>query len=62
MRITVPFHNRDLKRKTLSRIIGQSGLLPEEFRRLLWQRSEIESEELLSEVDSRRACGPFFPT
>jgi predicted RNA binding protein YcfA (HicA-like mRNA interferase family) len=31
LRVTVPFHNRDLKRKTLASIIEQSGLSPEEF-------------------------------
>jgi predicted RNA binding protein YcfA (HicA-like mRNA interferase family) len=35
LRVTIPFHNRDLKRKTLSSIIEQSGYTPEEFLDLL---------------------------
>jgi len=35
LRVTVPFHNRDLKRGTLSSIIEQAGLTPEEFTELL---------------------------
>ena len=35
LRVTVPFHNRDLKRGTLQSIIKQSGLTNEEFLRLL---------------------------
>lgn len=34
-RITVPFHNRDLKRGTLHSIIRQAGLTVEEFEKLL---------------------------
>jgi predicted RNA binding protein YcfA (HicA-like mRNA interferase family) len=30
-RVTVPFHNKDLKRKTLVSIIKQAGYTPEEF-------------------------------
>jgi predicted RNA binding protein YcfA (HicA-like mRNA interferase family) len=35
LRVTLPFHNRDLKRRTLESIIEQAGLTTEEFRRLL---------------------------
>lgn len=35
LRVTVAFHNRDLKRKTLASIIEQSGLTNEEFTRFL---------------------------
>jgi predicted RNA binding protein YcfA (HicA-like mRNA interferase family) len=35
LRVTVPFHNRDLKRKTLASIIEQAGHTPEEFIKLL---------------------------
>lgn len=35
LRVTVPFHNKDLKRRTLTSIIEQSGLTTEEFRELL---------------------------
>jgi len=35
VRVTVPFHNRDLKRGTLRSIIKQSGLTNEEFLSLL---------------------------
>jgi len=35
LRVTVPFHNRDLKRRTLASIIEQAGLTAEEFRDLL---------------------------
>ena len=31
VRVTVPFHNRDLKRRTLESIIEQTGLTAEEF-------------------------------
>jgi len=34
-RVTVAYHNRDLKRKTLASIIEQSGLSIEEFFELL---------------------------
>jgi predicted RNA binding protein YcfA (HicA-like mRNA interferase family) len=34
-RITVPYHNRDLKRKTLASILKQSGLSVDEFIDLL---------------------------
>lgn len=34
-RVTVAYHGRDLKRKTLNSIIEQSGLTIEEFLRLL---------------------------
>ena len=35
LRVTVPYHNRDLKRRTLSSIIDQAGLTVEEFVELL---------------------------
>jgi predicted RNA binding protein YcfA (HicA-like mRNA interferase family) len=35
LRVTVPYHNRDLKRKTLSSIIEQAGLTTEQFIELL---------------------------
>lgn len=35
LRVTVPFHNKDLKRRTLSSIIEQAGLTAEEFSELL---------------------------
>ncbi len=35
LRVTIPYHNRDLKRKTLSSIIDQAGLTPAEFVELL---------------------------
>jgi predicted RNA binding protein YcfA (HicA-like mRNA interferase family) len=35
LRITLPMHNRDLKRRTLESIIDQSGLTQEEFLKLL---------------------------
>jgi predicted RNA binding protein YcfA (HicA-like mRNA interferase family) len=35
LRVTLPFHNKDLKRRTLESIIEQAGLTTEEFRRLL---------------------------
>ena len=35
LRITVPLHNRDLKRKTLATIIAQAGMTVEEFIGLL---------------------------
>jgi len=35
LRVTVPFHNKDLKRRTLASIIEQAGLTTDEFRDLL---------------------------
>ncbi len=35
LRVTVPYHNKDLKRKTLSSIIDQAGLTTGEFVDLL---------------------------
>lgn len=35
LRVTVPFHGRDLKRRTLTSIIDQAGLSAEEFVDLL---------------------------
>ena len=35
LRVTVAYHNRDLKRRTLDSIIKQAGLSPEEFRTFL---------------------------
>jgi predicted RNA binding protein YcfA (HicA-like mRNA interferase family) len=35
LRVTVPYHNRDLKRGTLAAIIAQVGLTVEEFVDLL---------------------------
>ena len=35
LRVTVPYHGRDLKRRTLHTIIEQAGLSIEEFRKLL---------------------------
>ncbi len=35
LRVTVPFHNKDLKRRTLESIIKQSTLTYEEFLQLL---------------------------
>lgn len=35
LRVTLPFHNRDLKRRTLASIIDQAGLSVEEFAALL---------------------------
>jgi predicted RNA binding protein YcfA (HicA-like mRNA interferase family) len=35
LRVTVPYHNRDLKRGTLAAIIAQAGLTVEEFVDLL---------------------------
>ena len=34
-RVTIPYHKRDLKRKTLTSIIEQSGLSNEDFLELL---------------------------
>ena len=35
LRVTVPSHNKDLKRKTLASIIEQAGYTPQEFMELL---------------------------
>jgi predicted RNA binding protein YcfA (HicA-like mRNA interferase family) len=35
LRVTVPFHNKDLKRRTLASIIEQADLTTEEFSDLL---------------------------
>jgi predicted RNA binding protein YcfA (HicA-like mRNA interferase family) len=35
VRVTVPFHNRDLKRGTLQSIMKQAGFTNEEFLKLL---------------------------
>ena len=35
LRVTIPFHNRDLKRGTLQSIVKQAGLTNEEFLELL---------------------------
>jgi len=35
LRVTVPYHNRDLKRGTLASILEQAGLTSEEFVELL---------------------------
>lgn len=35
LRVTVPFHSRNLKRRTIESIIDQSGLTADEFLRLL---------------------------
>lgn len=35
LRVTIPMHNKDLKRKTLSSIIEQAGLTAEQFLELL---------------------------
>ena len=35
LRVTVPYHNKDLKTGTLRSIIGQAGLTVEEFLDLL---------------------------
>ena len=35
LRVTLPYHNRDLKRRTLTSIIEQAGMTVEEFIRLL---------------------------
>ncbi len=32
LRVTLPYHNKDLKRRTLASIIEQAGLTPDEFR------------------------------
>jgi len=35
LRVTVPYHNKDLKRRTLSSIIEQAGLTTQQFVDLL---------------------------
>jgi predicted RNA binding protein YcfA (HicA-like mRNA interferase family) len=35
LRVTLPFHNRDLKRRTLESILEQAGLTVEAFQQLL---------------------------
>lgn len=35
LRVTIPYHNRDLKRRTLTSIIEQAGMTIDEFIRLL---------------------------
>lgn len=35
LRVTVPFHNKDLKRRTLESIIKQAGMTREEFQNFL---------------------------
>jgi len=35
MRVTVPYHNKDLKRRTLASIIDQAGMTTEAFIELL---------------------------
>jgi predicted RNA binding protein YcfA (HicA-like mRNA interferase family) len=35
LRVTVPYHNKDLKPRTLASIIEQAGLTVEEFLKLL---------------------------
>jgi len=35
LRVTVPFHNADLKRGTLQSIVKQAGMTPDEFIELL---------------------------
>ncbi len=35
LRVTLPFHSKDLKRRTLTCIIDQAGLTSQEFLRLL---------------------------
>ena len=35
LRVTVAYHGKDLKRKTLASIIEQAGYSPEEFMKLL---------------------------
>jgi len=34
LRVTLPWHNKDLKRRTLLSIIEQSGFSPDEFMKL----------------------------
>lgn len=35
LRVTVAYHNRDLKPRTLETILKQAGLTPDEFRKFL---------------------------
>jgi predicted RNA binding protein YcfA (HicA-like mRNA interferase family) len=35
LRVIVPYHTKDLKRKTLNSIIRQAGLTPDEFSKFL---------------------------
>ena len=35
LRVTVPYHNKDLKRRTLDSIIKQAGLTRDEFQKFL---------------------------
>ena len=35
VRVTLPYHNRDLKRRTLESILDQAGLTSDEFLKLL---------------------------
>lgn len=35
LRVTVPYHNKDLKRRTLESIVKQAGLTSDEFRTFL---------------------------
>jgi predicted RNA binding protein YcfA (HicA-like mRNA interferase family) len=35
LRVTLPYHNKDLKRRTLASIIEQAGMNVDEFIRLL---------------------------
>jgi predicted RNA binding protein YcfA (HicA-like mRNA interferase family) len=35
LRVTVPFHNKDLKRRTLASIVEQAALITDEFSDLL---------------------------
>jgi predicted RNA binding protein YcfA (HicA-like mRNA interferase family) len=35
LRVTIPYHNKDLKRRTLASIIEQAALTTDEFRELL---------------------------
>jgi predicted RNA binding protein YcfA (HicA-like mRNA interferase family) len=35
LRVTVPYHNKDLKRRTLASIIEQAGMTVDEFIQLL---------------------------
>jgi predicted RNA binding protein YcfA (HicA-like mRNA interferase family) len=34
VRVTLPYHNRDLKRRTLEAVLEQAGMTTEEFSRL----------------------------
>ncbi len=35
LRVTIPFHNRSIKKKTLASIIEQTGMSVDEFKQLL---------------------------